>query len=132
VSGPQVGTDTFAIPNRRDLELRHFITESLKQIVGGVVDAQGYVQEKGGSINPGVNGLPNRSWEMQTGTHVQEVDFDVAVTATEDREMKGGIGALAGFLALGSQGKTDKSNIALTRLRFTIPIALPSRQLHEP
>ena len=113
------------------MELQQFITESLKQIVGGVVDAQQFVKEKGGSINPSVSGLPNRSWDERTCTHVQEVEFDVAVTATEGTETKAGIGVVTAFLALGSQGKTDKSNVALTRLRFIVPIALPSRKLAD-
>jgi hypothetical protein len=113
------------------MELQQFITESLKQIVDGVVDAQGYVKTKGGSINPVVNGLPNRSWDQRTQTLVQEVEFDVAVTTTEGKETKGGIGVVTGILAIGSQGKTDTSNVALTRLRFIIPIALPSPSLDD-
>jgi hypothetical protein len=111
----------------REMELQQFIAESLRQIFRGVLDAQESIKGTGGSINPIVDGLSGRSYDELTKTNVQDVEFDVALTVTEGKEMKGGIAVLAGALAIGSQGKTDKSNVALTRLRFSVPIALPSR-----
>ena len=108
------------------MELQQFVSESLKQIISAVVEAQDFAKGKGASINPTVNALQDRSWDSRTKTLVQEVEFDVAVTAAEGTETKGGIGVMTAFLAIGSHGKADRSNIAVTRLRFTVPVAFPS------
>jgi hypothetical protein len=56
---------------------------------------------------------------------VQEIEFDVAVHATEGTETKGGIGIMVGAIGLGSQGKSQAGNASESRIRFTIPMVLP-------
>jgi len=59
---------------------------------------------------------------------VQRIDFDVAVTATEGTETKGGVGIMVGAIGLGSQGKSDASNASQSRIKFVVPMVLPSMQ----
>ena len=112
------------------MELHEFIKQSIVQIVSGVVDAQREVADKGASVNP--SGLRLKSDQVKghaitnDGNVTQHIEFDVAVTTTAGTGTKGGIGVVAGVLALGSQGQSSESTQAVSRLKFTIPILLPA------
>jgi hypothetical protein len=71
------------------MELKEFVSESLKQIIDGVIDAQTYVGNKGASINPGhiiyinPSNIPFVDYvRCQSNNPVQIMEFDVAVTVT--------------------------------------------------
>lgn len=112
------------------MELKEFIGQALADIVQGVLDAQQSLGANGKYINPELS--------TQQGTHekhgklvsiqgqlVLSVEFDVAVTATEGKGTKGGIGVVAGVFALGSQGQSSAEVSAVSRIKFTVPMALP-------
>lgn len=111
------------------MKLKDFVAETLKEIVDGVVEAQKYYVEKGGSVNS--KNLSFRTdqgfqmWDGNTGQPAQLIEFDVAVTTTEGTETKGGIGVFVGPIGLGSQGKSDASNTSSSRIKFSVPIFLP-------
>ncbi|MEK6686370.1 MAG: hypothetical protein AABY99_08265 [Pseudomonadota bacterium] len=112
------------------MKLKDFVAETLKEIVDGVVEAQKYYKEKGGSINSSSitfrtdHGL--QIWNSENGQPVQQIEFDVAVTTTEGTETKGGIGVFVGPVGLGSQGKSDATNSSSSRIKFSVPILLPN------
>lgn len=120
------------------MELREFITQSLVQLSLGVSDAQKELAQTGARINPKMSSLfPNNGkdsynslgWaESDQAAPVFLVDFDVAVTATDGTNTKGGIGVVAGVLALGSQGASENRNTAVTRIQFKVPLMLPSHE----
>lgn len=112
------------------MELKEFISQALADIVQGVLDAQQTLGTNGKFINPQLS--------TQQGTHekhgklvsiqgqlVQSVEFDVAVTATEGTGTKGGIGVVAGVFALASQGQSTTETSAVSRIKFSISVALP-------
>jgi hypothetical protein len=111
------------------MKLKDFVAETLKEIVDGVVEAQAYCAEKGGSVNS--KRLEARTdqgfqmWDSETGQIAQLVEFDVAVTTTEGTETKGGIGVFVGPVGLGSHGKSDASNVSSSRIKFAVPVVLP-------
>ena len=115
------------------MELRDFIRESLIQIVRGVAEAKDALVKSNstGSISP----LLRTSWATlesmgvlltEAGAPVQTVEFDVSVTATEGTGTKGGIGVVVGILALGSQGQSSESSANTSRLKFSVPLSLPT------
>lgn len=112
------------------MELQDFIKQSIVQIVNGVFEAQKEVADKGASVNP--SGLHLKGDQIKghavtnDGNVTQHIEFDVAVTTTEGTGTKGGIGVVAGVLALGAQGQSSESTQAVSRLKFTIPILLPA------
>jgi hypothetical protein len=88
------------------MDLREFVRVSLVDIVTGVHEAQGAITDLGGSLDPGMGTTPkdatyvrNKSEQFVT---VQQVEFDVAVTAShvEGKEAKAGIEVVG--LSLGS------------------------------
>ena len=107
------------------MKLKDFIAESLNEIIDGVIEAQKHYSANGGVINsPDVIG-PSVGTDRHTGVVAQLVDFDVAVTAAEETETKGGIGVFVGPIGLGSQGKSDSANSSVSRIKFSIPVILP-------
>jgi hypothetical protein len=112
------------------MDLRDFVDETLKQIIDGVRSAQKYGADCGARVNP-----KNLMLKGSEGAHLmdrkteeiaQQIEFDVAVTALEGKQTKGGIGVVVGPVALGSQGKSDASNTTVSRIRFSVPLLLPT------
>lgn len=122
------------------MELKEFVTESLAQIVEGVVDAQKRILPAGGEVNPSLAGMPPSLLKdslmaipRPTGPRqVLLVDFDVAVTVEEGATKKGGIGVVGGVFGLGAQGSLDKNSTALSRIQFRVPLVLPDRPKPGP
>ncbi|WP_404304955.1 hypothetical protein [Neorhodopirellula lusitana] len=115
------------------MELRTFIKETLVQICDGVNDAATEVNVRGAIINPdgtqsdGNSTYVNPSFQRT----VQDVEFDVALTATEGTGTEGGIGVMAGVIGLGSKGKSDTSSSSTSRVKFTVPVSLPASALES-
>ncbi len=112
------------------MELKEFVTESIKQIVDGVNDAIPYAAENGSRINPKrqvfyTNNVGTRS-DPKDGASIEAIEFDVAITITEGTQTKAGIGILTGLVGLGAQGQSEATNTSLTRLRFVVPLVLPT------
>ena len=113
------------------MKLKDFVAETLKEIVDGVLEAQDYYIDKGGSVNS--KDITFKSdqgvmmYDRETYQPAQLIEFDVAITATEGTETKGGIGVFVGAIGLGSQGKSDTSNSSSSRIKFSIPIFLPNK-----
>jgi len=117
---------------KKMIKLEDFVSETLKEIINGVAEAQLHAATKNARVNPG--GLNFRTdqgvvklWDPSTGQIAQEVHFDVAVTATEGTETKGGIGIFVGALGLGSQGHSEKEKSVVSRISFDVPIILPTQ-----
>jgi hypothetical protein len=56
---------------------------------------------------------------------VHAIEFDIALSATQENELKGGIGVFFGSVALGGQAKSDKGNSSTNRIKFSIPVKYP-------
>ncbi|MGB2254099.1 MAG: hypothetical protein ACPH56_03660 [Spongiibacter marinus] len=115
------------------MELKEFISEALTQIVEGIEDSQSKVSESNAEISPTYS---NRQQEMleknkilfsSKGGVIQHVDFDVAVTASEGKGTKAGVGVIAGAFNLGASGSSDQSNQTASRIKFSVPITLPTK-----
>ena len=113
------------------MELKTFVTETLNQIIDGVKDAQKNSAQQGGEVNPPIFTRPDKGQDRLqhmdiASALVQEVSFDVAVTAVEGTQTKGGIGVFIGVVGLGSQGQSNTSTQSVSRIKFSVPIMLPS------
>ncbi len=97
------------------MKLQEFVNETLREIIAGVNEAQDYAKDNNATINVG----------PVMGTPINEVEFDVAVTATEGSEAHGGVGVFVAGLGLGAKGKRDASNGSVSRVKFSIPVCLP-------
>lgn len=116
------------------MELKDFISETLSQIIAGVVDAQSKVSGKGGAVNPYVHQL-NDLKTIYARTEDKEpvilVDFDIAIVAEQGTDTKGSIGVVAGIFALGTQGQSKENQQSSNKIKFNVPIMLPLQKKAE-
>ena len=111
------------------MKLSEFVSDTLVEIMNGVVSAQAQWTESGqkGHINP--------VWGGYEAGHknIREVQFDVAVTVTEAASggTKGGIKVLS-LGEIGAEGQKSHSNSQVSRIAFTVPIAPPIIFIEEP
>ena len=94
------------------MDVKEFISETLKQIVEGVVDAQKHTKEKNAIV------VPHHDFR-------KTVSFDVAVTVVEGKETTGKAGISVWSIGAGVGGKTESSSSTVSRIRFEIPVELP-------
>jgi len=117
------------------MELKQFISQALSSIVEGVVEAQNQTRDHGAFINPG--GLmrttksisDNAIWDNRTNNFARLVDFDIAVTVEEGTKTNAKIGVVAGLLNLGAGGASENKELAVSRIRFEVPVLLPTTVL---
>jgi len=110
------------------MQLKDFISETLSQLIDGVVEAQAKVQASGGRVSPHVR-TPNDPKSLYGRTNDQLpvifVDFDISVEAQETKGTKGGIGVVTGMFNLGSGGESRENRQSMNKIKFSIPVALP-------
>jgi hypothetical protein len=117
------------------MNLQEFVTQALTQIAHGIRDADTELLKAGAIVNPrhvqgagmdksNVYGYIAPKKDYQRAVH--SVEFDVAVTAAEGKETKGGIGIVVGVIGLGSQGRSEESSTSVSRIKFRVPVALPN------
>jgi hypothetical protein len=104
------------------------------QIIEGVKEAQ---EQVGGDamVNPlsQPDGMvrrvaPDRARSQRI---IHNVEFDVAVTASSGSEAKAGAGLMVAAIGLGAQSQKSTENTAISRVRFEVPIALPTSSRFE-
>lgn len=101
------------------MKLQEFVSETLKEIIAGVMEAQAYARDNGANVNaPTEKIFPS----------AKEVEFDVAVTSTDTSETQASAGIFVAALGVGAKGKSDISNSCVSRVRFSVPIALPRQK----
>lgn len=116
------------------MKLQEFISETLKEIIAGVEESQKYAASHNSGVNPGMKMVGDkkevRYIAHEYSVYIEKIEFDVAVTSTEGSETKAGIGIMVAGIGLGAKGKSDTSSSSISRIKFSIPIALP-RQLQQ-
>jgi hypothetical protein len=94
------------------MDLKDFVSETLKQIIDGVKDAQQTANTKGAVIVPYSQGA-------------EKIEFDVAVTAVEGTETAGKAGISVWSIGAGVSGKSESSTSTVSRIRFSVAVELP-------
>lgn len=90
------------------MELKEFISETLKQINDGLRDGSEYIQEKGG------DGAHNRPFN---------VAFDVALTTNNEETLaKGGKITVASIFQAGAEKEKTAATTNYSRIQFTVPV----------
>jgi hypothetical protein len=115
------------------MKLQDYISETLKQIILGVKDAQEFAKDQGAIIN-------GQDWDVYSSSAtylvyhdqysgpIQTIEFDVEVTTAESDSAQGGIGIFVGPIGVGTKGQIDSKNSSMNHLRFNIPIKLPHQE----
>ena len=116
------------------MDLKEFVSETLRQIMDGVKEAKDLATTYGADVNPHASmyHAPNlssivfyRHTEKRGDQPVQTVEFDVAVTATEGKQREGGAKLAVMSISLGGKQSSETLNSSVSRVKFSVPIFLP-------
>ena len=118
------------------MKLDEFVETSLIQIIEGVKKAQKTTKEtdktgtEANNINPDImysaDGAPKGKYYATINRNlVHFVDFDVAVTADTNTEVKGGAGLRVAGIGIDADIQGVNQNSVVSRIKFQVPIQLP-------
>lgn len=111
------------------MKLEDFIKESLCQIIKGVQDAQAFAEQNDAEINSKSlrqkNDTGSYYYDSYDGTPAQVIDFDVAVTTTEQGSSTGKAGIFVSVFGAGIEGMSSAEHLISNRIKFSIPVTLP-------
>lgn len=110
--------------------LQDFVAETLEQICAGVAQAQEAAAKHGGKVNPtafyaGQEATDKALFGGSPRQLIQIISFDVALTVEQHDGGKSGIGVFAGGFGLGAQSNEARGSSSVSRVQFTVPLALP-------
>jgi len=114
------------------LPLKDFISQSINDIMDGIIEAQKHAKDTNGIVNPEYTGwlaetpiLAGRSDGFKTLT---TLNFDIALTVGEDDKEQGGFGIFAAAFGAGVKGETSDRAETVSRIKFQIITALPPQK----
>ena len=114
------------------MELDDFVAETLKQIIKGVVAAQEYGHTQNAKINPSTAGVNHNNLEQvichETGVPLQKVEFDIAVTVSEEQS-KSDDGHSVGSISVLSKSSDSVQSSSLSRIQFDVNVLLPTSDI---
>ena len=118
------------------MELKHFIAQTISQIMEGVKEAQGLAQESGGAVNPKgqLYLVPDAAPFMDKNTtRIGDfINFDVAIEVSEAKGESGGakisVPAIGGF---GGDLNREWQNKSISRVSFRLPVIYPKGKYEE-
>lgn len=110
------------------MDLKDFVSQTLIQIVEGVVTASARVAELGGAVSPEYHakteGTLGQSRDGKARP-VQAVEFDVAVVAGSESSVEAGGGLKISVLSVGAKGSGTDREQTTSRIQFVVPLQLP-------
>lgn len=112
------------------MELKDFVQQTLVQIIQGVKAAQGETgrgedERVAGAINPQLSAPSVKGTVTRSGQTPTPVEFDVALSVSKEKTVKGKGGFMVAEWGLGAEGNFAKENVAIHRIKFQVQIALP-------
>ena len=108
------------------MDLKDFIQSAVSQIVEGMVAAQSAAAAHGATLNPGVDlAGKGAAGQAGAGSRVSNIAFDVAITAVEGSGPQGVPQLRVAGSGADLHAKVHAKGEAVTRLQFSLPIALP-------
>jgi len=110
------------------MELKEFVKDVLVQLCDGVIEAQKAVDRKEAVVNPrGVRGsdesyvrIGNKDRPLET------VFFEVGLKNVGTEGKAKGVGVAFSIGGIGGKSTKETTAESVTRIKFSIPIALPS------
>lgn len=116
------------------MKLDDFVSETLKQIIKGVVAAQEYGNTQNAKVNPITarfhSNTEGHAYCQKTGVPLQKVEFNVAVTVTEEQSSTSDGGSV-GSISVSSANANATQNSSVSRIQFEVPVLLPTTGKQE-
>ena len=109
------------------MDLKEFTKQTLLQIVEGAHEANNALTSSSARVLIEAPRHANKYIynSSDVALNVIDVDFDVAITATETEGNEGGGGLkVAGLLSFGGNSENRVENQTISRVKYTIPLVL--------
>jgi hypothetical protein len=114
------------------MELKEFITETISAITDATIELQKKYDATDVLIYPPSDGPGSKTYQeasaAHTYRHVKDVEFDVALTVGTATEGGGKAGIKVMSLDIGAGGGVAKSSEQISRVHFSIPLALTHKE----
>lgn len=113
------------------MDVKEFVSETLKQVIEGVKNAQEFAVENGAEVEPELAAVsqPIGGPTKYIGhASKKEIAFDVAVTAQETEGQGGKAGLRIPYLDLGGSLSAEQTNATVSRVRFAVDVRLPCQK----
>lgn len=107
------------------MDLKTFVETTLIQIIEGSAAAISYVQNT--DLNAKINPFSPQGFY----SNPKDVEFDVAVTVTDAKSGGGGAGIKVAAFHVGGQGEVRVESQAVSRIRFSIPVAVSGTPIEQ-
>jgi hypothetical protein len=98
------------------MDLKTFISESIKDIFDGVIEAQDYAKKKGGKVN------------VYQHDSIRKIEYDIAVTASKSKVGEAKAKAKIFVVEANLGGEVRKEDSTVSRIKFIIPVELPNKE----
>ena len=116
------------------MELKEFIKSTIKQIAESVEELNKEFEGKRVVVNPtspnDIRDIPNISTRNRA-YNVTNVDFDLSVSVESNEGSTGKVGVVASIVGLGVSSTEGHVQHSESKVRFTIPIMLPSKRHYD-
>lgn len=107
------------------MQLDEFIKSTLRQIIHGVRDAQKELAADGAAVNPTVRSAPAGRLVHSTGTILQDVEFDIALTVSETDQSGAGVRVGVAWIGGKVDAGSNRERSEVSRIKFVVPVAFP-------
>nr|WP_246391145.1 trypco2 family protein [Limimaricola variabilis] len=108
--------------------MKEFVTETVSAIADATAELQERYAGKGVLVNPPTNSTGEQLFvvgrEDYHFRYVEKVEFDVALTVGSTKQGEGKAGIRIASVEIGGGGSKSVTSEAVSRVRFTIPLAL--------
>ena len=115
------------------MDIKDFVKESLMQIAESINEANVELEGKGTYIPSGDmigEGVLFSVIKGPETRHFIKVEFDLAVTVSQEHGTSGGGGlSIASLAKVGIKGEDIEGKEEISRIKFMIPMALPEKKL---
>lgn len=101
------------------MELKVFVTETIKEIIEGVVAAQK-------QIIPQLNHSSDGFVQIGSG-NLSNIDFDISVTSSETDGSENKAGVFIKVLDIGHKNISTNNNTSTNRIKFSVPVSFPTQ-----
>ena len=114
------------------MELSKFISETINSIIKGVSDSQKYAEENGAIVNPEVSykdidkTTVSYFKDKDGASKVYNVDFDISVVTSENKEKEGGASINVYSIKAGGGVTKKENNENISKISFSVNIVLPT------
>ena len=125
----------------KQVELQDFVQTTLARIIEGAAKAQNDADEYDAHINPPVSlttkelatqGIPVTKMANGEIRPVTMIEFDVAVSAEASEAQQAGFMVTVAALVGGMKDTTESSDSQTQRIKFSVPVLLPSKEFKHP